>query len=263
MEIDWKRHFDHAYCISFAPSRLRRAYATEEFRRVGLLDSGIFSWALTYPDPFEKKLLDAYPWLGVTEDPKTRIAFINLGLASCRLLRESAAMGYRRVLFMEDDIRFLKDTAAIADALYGIPDGFDIVQFDKFATWETTREEYAALCERKSVNPHYFDASGGLWMSGGCFMATARGMANMLQAMEAHRPAPMDGFMNHNGNRHAAVKRNLAVQVMMGDAACMNYMGRRNTHHLAYAPQGVRYEDYNVPEGYGYDALCVTLSERR
>ena len=109
------------------------------------------------------------------------------------------------------------------------------------------------------MNDWYFDATGGSWMGGGCFMATDRGMANMLRAMEEWRPGPMDGFLQFNGNRHAAAKKNLAVQIMTSDAACLRYMGQRNTHHLAYAPQGVRYEDYAVPDGYGYDSLFATL----
>lgn len=257
--IDWTRHFDRAYCISHVTSRARRKLAEAEFRRVGLLDSGIFQWCITYPDPWERKLLEAYPQIGYTNEPKTRIAFLNLGLASCRLMREAAESGYRRVLFLEDDIRFLKDLGAISAAFDDIPADFDIVQFDKFAQWEVTKEAYAALCRDRSVNAHYFDATGGFWMSGGCFMATARGMANMLKFMEERRPGPMDGAMQRNGNRHAAAKRNLAVQVMMTDAACLRYMGQRNTHHLAYAPQGVKYEDYAVPEGYGYGSLYVRL----
>ena len=255
--IDWARHFDRVFCIHFCKNEKRLAAATEEFCRVGLLDSGIFEWRYTYPDPWEVKLLDAYPKLATSPNRATAIAFLNLGLESCRIMRECAVKGYRRVLFLEDDIRFLRDLGALREAVDALPDGgkWDIVQLDKFAVWELKPEDYARQTVEKSINAHYFDVTGGFWMSGGCFAATARGMANMLRAMEEWRPGPMDGYLNMNGNTHAAAKRNLAVQVMFGDAMCQHYMGRRNTHHLAYRPQGIRYEDYAVPQGYGYDAV--------
>lgn len=257
MRPDWQRHFDRAYCFHFVKDAARLPGITEEFRRVGLLDSGILRWVTTYPDPWEVRLLDALPKIAVSRNRATSIAFLNLGLASCRVMREAIADGCRRVLFLEDDIRFLRDIGEVEAALAAIPDGFDIVQFDKFAPWEMTPERYASVCAERSVNARYFDAGDVFWASGGCFMATRRGMENMLRAMEEWRPGPMDGYLNMNGNRHAATKRNLAVQVMMDDAMCMAYMGRRNTHHLAYAPQGVRYEDYAVPDGYGYGELVA------
>jgi hypothetical protein len=253
----WSRHFDRAYCFHFVGNAARLPSCKDEFRRVGLLDSGILRWARTFPDPWEVKLLDAVPSIAVSRNRATAVAFLNLGLASCRVMREAIADGCERVLFLEDDIRFLRDTGMIADYLGAIPDGYDIVQFDKFAPWELTPEQYAEDISAHAVNERYFDTGKTFWASGGCFMATARGMANMLKGMEEWRPGPMDGYLNMNGNRHAASKLNLAVQVMMGDAMCMQYMGKRNTHHLAYRPQGVKYEDYAVPDGYGYDALCA------
>ena len=254
---DWARHFDRAYSFHFVNDAARLPGITEEFRRVGLLESGMFRWVTTYPNPWEKRLIEAMPKVWPQGASKTAVGFLNLGMASMRALREARHDGCRRVLFMEDNIRFLRDLGAIADALNAIPDGFDIVQFDKFAQWEVTPEQYAALCRDKSVNGHYFDEVGGSWMSGGGFMATERGMRNILRAFEEWRPGPMDGYLTMNGNRVAAAKRNLAVQVVMDDAMVFGYGPRRNTHHAAYAPQGVRYEDYAVPPGYGCGATTA------
>jgi hypothetical protein len=255
--IDWSRHFDRAYCFHYANDAARLPGLTEEFRRVGLLDSGIFRWMRTFPNPWEKRLIEARPDLWRGGPNKTSVSFLNLGFASMRAMREALADGCKRVLFLEADIRFLKDLSAIKDALDAIPDGFDVVQFDKFDLWSVTPDEYAAKVERQSVNAHYFDARGKNYMSGGCFMATTRGMENILRAMEEWRPGPMDGYLNMNGNTHAVAKRNLAVQVVMGDAMVFDYMAKRNTHHAAYRPQGLRYEDYAVPDGYGYDAVTA------
>jgi hypothetical protein len=252
--IEWSRHFDRAYCFHFVEDRARLPGITGEFSRIGLLDSGIFRWCNTFPNPWEKRLIEAYPKIWRAGPNRTALGFLNLGMASMRCLREALADGCRRVLFLEDDIRFLRSLVSIEDALSAMPDNFDIVQFDKFEKKTTTPEAYAEKIVSDSVNVHYFDAKGKLYSSGGCFMATDRGMANMLRAMEEWRPGPMDGYLTMNGNRVAIAKRNLAIQIVMGDAMVLGYNGGRNTHHAAYAPQGIVYEEYAVPDGYGYGA---------
>lgn len=254
--IDWKRYFDRAYCFHFVKDAARLPGLTEEFRRVGLLDSGIFRWVTTYPEVWERKLIEAMPKVWPSGATKTAVGFLNLGMATMRTLREALYDGCRRVLFLEDDIRFLKDMDELEAGLDAIPDGYDVVQLDKFEGWKTTPEEYAAKIAAQSVNGRYFDAAGTLYTSGGCVMLTDGGMRNILRAFEEWRPGPMDGYFTMNGNRVAVAKRNLAVQVVMGDAMVLDYINR-NTHHVAYLPQGIRYEDYAVPYGYGYGAAVA------
>ena len=258
--IDWARHFDHIYCFHYLPDTARVEGFTNELRRVGILDSGIFSFVYTTPDPYEKKLLEKCP--EISGRHASALQFVNLGLASARTLREALALGYQRVLFLEDDIRFLKDLDELEAALANIPQGWDIVQFDKFMKWEHTPESYAERVKKDEINSHYFDAKGEELPGGGCFMATPRGMANMLKGQEQWRPGPMDQLMNMNGSYHAVAKKNLAVQVVHDDAMLLNYLAyaKANTHHKAYKPQGLRYEDYAVPEGYGYDTFALTAT---
>lgn len=256
--VDWKRHFDRIYCIHYLPDAGRMPGFTAELERVGILGSGIFSFVYTSPDPWERKLLEAYP--NISGRHASALQFVNLGLASARTLREALALGYQRVLFLEDDIRFLKDTAELEAGLDAIPEGWDIVQFDKFVKWEHTPETYAAQTKAQEINAFYYDARGEELPGGGCFMATPRGMANMLKGQEQWRPGPMDQLMNMNGSRHAVAKKNLAVQVVHDDAMLLAYLAyaKANTHHKAYAPQGLKYEDYAVPEGYGYGTFALT-----
>ena len=263
--IDWSLHFNRAVCFCHRKngSDVRHRSIEAEFKRVGLLDSGIFRWSFTYANPWEKKLIEAYPKIWRAGANKTAIGFLNLGFASMRALREAIMDGCGRVLFLEDDIRFLKDPGEIVAALDDIPDGFDIVQFDKFVKGGLTADGYRAMVEADRINAHYFDAKGRPFMSSGCFLATRRGMENMLRAFEEWRPGPMDGYLNMNGNTHAVAIRNLAVQVVLTDAMVLGYAkpdpSLVNTHHAAYAPQGVRYEDYAVPDGYGYGRLTARV----
>lgn len=261
--LNWTKHFDHIYCFHFLPDTERMPGFTNELRRVGILDSGIFSFVYTTPDPWEKKLMELCP--NVAGRHASALQFLNLGLASARTIREALGLGYERVLFLEDDIRFLKDLDELETALAATPDGYDIVQYDKFMGWDVTPESYRAICEADAINEFYFDAQGKNdskpkeLSSGGCFMATKRGMENIHRALVEWRPVPMDGFLNMNGNRHAVARKNLAVQIVYGDAMLWSYLQREkaNTHHKAYAPMALKYEDYAVPQGYGYDALCA------
>lgn len=250
--VNWARHFDRAYCFHFVNDADRLPGINAEFRRVGLLDSGIFRWANTFPDPWEEKLLDAYPKIGVVNNRKASIAYLNLGLASCRAMREALSDGCKRVLFLEDDIRFLKDLAAIETAFSAIPEGFEIVQFEKQCFMNVTPEMYANECIVKSIDDLYYEAQRTAWYGGGCFMATDRGMRNMLEAMESFRPAPMDNYMRDKGNRCACVKRNLAIQLTFQGSVCQQHFSPIYQHKVEYDPQGVRYEDYAILN----DAVC-------
>ena len=54
--IDWKKHFDHIYCIHYLPYQNRYKKCLEEIVRVGIKDSGVFSWKITWDSPIFDKL---------------------------------------------------------------------------------------------------------------------------------------------------------------------------------------------------------------
>ena len=58
--IDCKKHFDHIYCIHFVEYKERRPELMEELNRVGILDSGIFSFKYTFRTPLDNVLLNSY-----------------------------------------------------------------------------------------------------------------------------------------------------------------------------------------------------------
>lgn len=260
--IGWARHFDRIWCFHYLKNADRLPGITDELRRVGILDSGVFSFEYTSPDPWERKLARACP--ECTGGHASKLGFLNLGLATARKLREALALGYRRVLFLENDIRFLKDLGRIKATLEAMPDGYDIVQLEKFIDHQKVpdAEAYAKVCAERSVNGEFFDAGGMVTYSGGCVSMNRRAMENLLGYMERWRPQPLDGLIQLNSiGRRAVAKRNVAVQIVLGDAMLWEYAAweRRNTHHRAYAPQGLAYGDYAVPDGYGYDSLFCRL----
>lgn len=260
--IDWSKYFDHIYCFHFlGKSERLRTDITAEMDRVGILKSGIFSFVYTSRDPWEKALWDACP-----RSRKTfNTGFLNLGLATARTLREALALGYGRVLFLEDDIRFLKDPQEIEATLAATPDeGRDevsIVQYDKFLPWSMKPTEYRRMTEVGRINDRFFSSRGKSLYSGACFMATRKGMNALLRFEEDDHPTPADGIFEMVGVRTACAERNMAIQVFYGDAMAAGYFnGKGNTHHKAYAPMELDYSLYNVPNGYGYECKSVTAT---
>lgn len=54
--IDWKHHFDHIFCLHYVPNVDRKQRIESELKRVGILDSGIFSWHMSVPSPYKDKM---------------------------------------------------------------------------------------------------------------------------------------------------------------------------------------------------------------
>lgn len=253
--IDWSKHFDRIYCFHFLGNGKKRLDDIKaELSRVGILDSGIFQFVYTSPDPWEKRMWE--------NDPRVRLCYgfkvgmMNLALATARSYREALAFGYRRCLFLENDIRFLKDFDEIEATLAATPADFDVVQYDKFLPWQMTNEQYARMVGDHRINDRFFRNDGNPLYSGACYRLNESGMKKILGYLENTRPEPPDGlFAVKAGTTNACADRNMAVQVFYGDAMAADYFrGRGNTHHKAYAPMKLDYSLYAVPDGYGRDA---------
>lgn len=255
--VPWRDWFDRIVCFTHLPNAARRKAMERELDRVGILGSGIFRFECTAPDPWERYVAEAAP--RTAADDRTNMGFVNLGLATARVLREARWLGWRRVLFLEDDVRFLRDLSALEAAFAGTPWEWSIVQYDKFVDWEMSPERYSStVASRRIGDTGFFDGRGMFMPSGACFAADAQGMAALLDRLESRGPRPVDGLLGAVGVRRAVAIRNAAVQVVFGDALVRRYVGR-NSHHVAYRPQGVDYSQYAVPEGYGYGVECAEL----
>ena len=113
MTIDWKKYIDHIYCIHYVPYSDRRERLEKELKRVGILDSGIFSWQLSYDIP------------KFTKNPLEDNTYNHL-----QCYCNAKYMGYKKVMILEDDIVFLKDINMIQTLLDNLPNEYDICLFD-------------------------------------------------------------------------------------------------------------------------------------
>ena len=244
-KVKWAHHFDHVYCIHFTGQPDRLPAITAEFRRVGLLQSGIFDFVYNSPDPWESAIVASCPL--ISTEPASNAAFVNLGLCTARILREALCRGFSRILILENDIRFFRDLARLERTFAATPDGFDIVQYDKFVEWDLSPEAYRGMVSERRINDFFFDGGTGTFYSGACFALTENGMRALLQALESDGPRPTDGLFGAVGVRRAVADRNAAVQVEYKNALAHLYIGdTESTHMKSYAPQALDFADYGL-----------------
>lgn len=193
--IEWKKHFDRIWCISYTGFPERYAEIESELGRVGILDSGIFNWQRTIPSIFNDILYDATKKRGLNDCRSKSSLSCLLGHYSC--VKASLGLGDRRVLILEDDVRFLKDIDTISRRLDDVPGDSDIVLFDWFATYTGNYAQDSHEYERMKsdrVNGsysrynHLFGAS--------CYMLSSRSMEAIVRLIE-RKFAPIDHYTSH------------------------------------------------------------------
>ena len=244
-KVKWAHHFDHVYCIHFTGQPDRLPAITAEFRRVGLLQSGIFDFVYNSPEPWEAKIVAACP--AVSRERISNAAFVNIGLCVARILREALYRGFSRILIVEDDIRFFRDTARLERTFAASPDGFDIVQYDKFTEWNLSPENYRKTVAGRRINDFFFDGGSDALFSGSCFALTANGMKAILNALENNGPSPADLLFGTVGVRRAVADRNAAIQVDRPEALVHLYLnGIASPHARGYAAQALDFADYGL-----------------
>lgn len=139
----WSKYFDHIYCIHGEVCEERRYEIENELRRVGILDSGIFTWMIDYDIP---KYSDRY------ENPRSAAGTLGHLRCYCDQLYHH----YDRVLILEDDIKFLKDLATIENILSKLPQ-HDICLFDWFVYTNNigANNHMLELMEAGKINEFY------------------------------------------------------------------------------------------------------------
>lgn len=262
--IDWGKHFDHVYCFCYLGSKNsseKREALDYEFHRVNLDTPGLTTMVYTTRDPWEDKL--AVQLAPRTTEADSNKGFVNLGLATARVLREALALGYSRVLLLEDDVRFLKDVNTIRASLEALP-LYDLVMFDKFLPWGLSNENYRKYVDAHRINAFYFEGYGLDTKSGAGFALTRAGMKWLLGLLESdapeNGPRPSDYYFNRMLSR-AVADRNLLVQQMYDGSMARLYIGKDggNPHLKGYAPIGINMEDYAMAESTRKNRLFISV----
>lgn len=129
MTIPWKDKFDFIVSMCFTGCKERVPSLDAEFARVGL-EPDFRLWNVV--SPYERRLVDGLPNVVAA----MRLAgFQNSGFGHYRAVKTAYELGKRRVLVVEDDVRFLNDLGALAETVAGAPDTgtvlFDLLRAGK------------------------------------------------------------------------------------------------------------------------------------
>ena len=253
-KIDWKKHFDQIYCISFLGQMQKIPRLESELRRVGILRSGIFNMRYTSPSPYDDVIFDREREKGNRMIPNK--GFVNLCLEIRRSLAEAIAFGYERILLLENDVAFLKDLKEL-DRLFGqVPHGCGIAQYDKFVN-DYSVEDYRHRVACRKLNDAYFDGRGGFYTSAACIGLFGNGISEMKRLMDKSI-WPTDIAYQKMRCGYAIAIKNLAIQVFYQESMSLKDCGLGLDYmHKIYRNADIDYSEYSIPLGYGYGKFIV------
>lgn len=244
--IDWKKHFDHIYCIHYIPYTDRYAKCLAELTRVGIRNSGVFSWKITWDSPlFDKfyQVCNAAPSVGC----------MKVGFSHYMCIKEAYELGFNHVLILENDNIFLKDVDEIERILNDLPEDYDICFLDKIPS-KTAKYEEAIVNDK--VNDSFIDIDKKFYVLANCYALSRKGMEHVLKSQE-RRLAISDSYLRFSASnpeepglkRYAAIKT-IAIQNPNFAAESENEKLRKekpgiNSNIDDYKRIGVKFEDYN------------------
>lgn len=248
---DWKKYFDHIYCVHYIEYKEREEELKKELERVGILDSGIFSFKYTFSSPIDKVLYESESFSRERFNKRFSIGAYNLAKGHYDCMKESLGLGYKRVLFLEDDVAFLKDLEEITRILEASPHA-DIEMYDKVAI----RGMWNEFKKKLPINKDYVGYNL-LWTTS-CYSCNRKGMEHITTSQEkkfqvadyytnALVPFPKNGGLElvNDGIKRAVAIKNIACQKPAGGET-INEHGETN---WVYNQQGLESCDLN-PELY-------------
>lgn len=230
MHICWNKYFEQIYCIRFLPSlKIRGESLQQELDRVGILGSGIFKWKDTFQTPFQKILLQHVNCM--FKSTKTSLSNFNAAMAHYETCKDAIEHCYKRVLILEDDVRFLNDICLIADILESSPKT-DVVLYDHICN-NPIQNRSIANDDQHVINKYFrrFDSSCGWFGSAACYSLNSGALEAFIKQNE-HCLMPGDELWNNynistlNSLTKSYCCPNLATTHIFGDAINVNNIKR-------------------------------------
>ena len=207
--------FDHIYCLHYLPATDRYQKMKDELDHVGIdVDSDYFSWVYDYPAPildtvFNDKRLNMNGALRST----SRNYIKRVSMKHYAIVREAYALGYERILILENDVRFHRDKDYINTMLLNIP-GTDIVMFDKMvcsAPSESLKyKRYIKTLPEDSLYGSMND-SGVFFIFCSCYSVNRNAMKRIIELHE-QQLLPPDTPLNDKSLTGSFAIINLAIQ---------------------------------------------------
>lgn len=243
--IDWKKYFDHIYCIHYLPYKERYRKCVDELTRVGIRESGIFSWKLTWDSPLFDKLYQVCNFA-------PSVGCMKIGFAHYMCIKEAYELGFNHVLILENDNIFLKDVNKIEKILNDLPDDYDICLLDKIPAVSAKYEDAV----KNATNESFIDIDKKFYVLANCYALSRKGMEHVIKSQEKTL-AISDTYLRFNNfmpeepglKRYAAITT-IAIQNPGFALESENEKLRKvksgiNSNIDDYRRIGVKFEDYN------------------
>lgn len=131
-KINWKKYTDHIYCINFTKSTNDVDWTMNEFKRIGILDSGMFTNFYNITSPLYEVLYKSFTpcgFLNYTNNGDYNYAF-DCSIAHYFCIKQAYELGYEYIMVVENDLCFLKNITYIKnilEAIYANHDKYDII----------------------------------------------------------------------------------------------------------------------------------------
>jgi len=207
--------FDHIYCLHYLPSNDRLPKLREEFKRVGIdEDADYFSWVYDYPSPLNDLVFkDPKLKMDTALKASSREYVKRVSLKHYEIIKEAYSLGYKRILIMEDDVRFHRDMWHVRELLSSMPDT-NVVMFDKMvcsAGGEGSR--YKQYINSLPAGALYGDMAAPkvFFIFCSCYSLDRKAMERIIGAQE-QRLLPPDTPLNDKGLTGSFAIVNLAIQ---------------------------------------------------
>ena len=156
-------------------------------------------------------------------------------------------------LILEDDIRFLRDLAAVERIVKGAPPA-DIVLFDSFMHLPPE------LLGKRGKAPFMYWTNGIYGTS--CYSVSKVASLVLALSYARHTKEPPDShmFLGHQDLCTVVSSENACVQLTYLESDNVRKYGVDSQHHY-YRAMGIDYSKYAVPEGFGYGRAIAPNGE--
>jgi hypothetical protein len=170
------------------------------------------------------------------------------------VFKQALMLGMKRVLVLEDDIRFLKDAAMARRIIESAPSTCDTVYYDVFPQWG---DELLKHVLRRRDSGVAFMQMLPMTYGTSCWSVNRKGMEEFLRLHAGNPDEPCDSAVfTMNPNLENCFSLNPpCVQVLFSNA---NNLRWGMAQHNFYRPWIGSYERFNVEKGYDFgDILYV------
>lgn len=234
-------YFDHIFILHHLPKVSRKHKMEQQLKHLGIDDTSKVSWEYTRIDPLFECLYKNY---------SKKLVGLSIGQFNCayghyKIMSDALALGYKRILILEDDIAFLNNLDKIEEYAKNIPQDADLVMWDWYKNFAENE-----MIETKSDVLYYDRNNLPLW-STGCYIVNDTYMRHYIKEQSrlfvvADRPLTRKS----NKDTLKRYRSNLPVAIQVQDGISMgSEIGYGDVAYDFYTEIGVNFNDYYILKG--------------